>query len=158
MACLGLAEADAAGNVNVSRFGNRLAGAGGFINISQNARSLVFAGTLTAGGLELAVENGQLRILREGSACKFRPQVEQVTFSGPRAARAGKPVIYVTERAVFELTPDGIALREVAPGIDPERDVVARMGFRPILGTIRPMDARIFRTAPMGLGPERCQR
>ena len=154
MACLGLAEADAAGNVNVSRFGNRLAGAGGFINISQNARSLVFAGTLTAGGLDLAVEDGRLRILREGSACKFRQTVEQITFSGPRAAREGKPVIYVTERAVFALTPDGIALREVAPGLDAERDVIAQMGFRPIVEQVVEMDARIFRPEPMELKRE----
>ncbi len=151
MACLGLAEVDEAGNVNVSRFGPKLAGAGGFINISQNARSLVFAGTLTAGGLEVEIEDGALRICAEGRSRKFIPAVEQITFSGARAGRIGRPVLYVTERAVFELTPDGIALREVAPGIDPERDVVAQMAFRPIVESVAEMDARIFRPEPMDL-------
>ena len=151
MACLGLAEVDEAGNVNVSRFGPKLAGAGGFINISQNARCLVFAGTLTAGGLEIEVGDGALRILAEGRSRKFIPQVEQITFSGARAGRLGRPVLYVTERAVFELTPDGIALREVAPGLDAERDVIAHMGFRPIVETVAEMDPRIFRPEPMDL-------
>ncbi len=151
MACLGLAEVDATGNVNVSRFGSRLAGAGGFINISQNARSLVFAGTLTAGGLKVAVDDGWLRIETEGRARKFLPQVQQITFSGARAARLDRPVFYVTERAVFELTPDGVALREVAPGLDPERDVIAQMGFRPIVEAVSEMDPRIFLPRPMDL-------
>jgi propionate CoA-transferase len=151
MACLGLAEVDETGNVNVSRFGPKLAGAGGFINISQNARCLVFAGTLTAGGLEIEVADGALRILAEGRARKFIPEVEQITFSGARAGRLGRPVFYVTERAVFELTPDGIALREVAPGIDAEGDVIAHMGFRPIVESLAVMDARIFRPEPMDL-------
>ena len=154
LACLGMAEADATGNVNVSRFGPKLAGAGGFINISQNARAVVFAGTLTAGGLEVAVEGGALRIVTEGRAQKFREAVEQITFSGARAARLGQPVLYVTERAVFELGPDGIALREVAPGLDAERDVIAQMGFRPIVEQVVEMDARIFRPEPMELKRE----
>ncbi|MCC5987561.1 MAG: acyl CoA:acetate/3-ketoacid CoA transferase [Pararhodobacter sp.] len=151
MACLGMAELDERGHVNVSRFGPKLAGAGGFINISQNARSLVFAGTLTAGGLEVTVEDGWLRIIREGRAKKCLPAVEQITFSGTRAARLGRPVLYVTERAVFELTPEGVALREVAPGLDAERDVIAHMGFRPIVETISEMDTRIFQPEPMNL-------
>ncbi|MCC6001261.1 MAG: acyl CoA:acetate/3-ketoacid CoA transferase [Pararhodobacter sp.] len=151
MACLGMAEVDAQGHVNVSRFGARLAGAGGFINISQNARSLVFAGTLTVGGLQVAVDDGWLRIIHEGATRKFLSEVQQITFSGKRAARLGRPVLYITERAVFELTPDGIALREVAPGLDAERDVIALMGFRPIVETIAEMDARIFLPGPMNL-------
>ncbi|WP_209425899.1 CoA-transferase [Pararhodobacter sp. SW119] len=149
MACLGLAEVDAAGNVNVSRFGPKLAGAGGFINISQNARSLVFAGTLTAGGLDVEVADGVLRIHAEGRSRKFIPAVEQITFSGARAGRQGRPVLYVTERAVFELTPDGVALREVAPGLEVERDVIAQMDFRPIVEAVTEMDFRIFRPEPM---------
>ncbi len=151
MACLGMAEVDAAGNVNVSRFGSKLAGAGGFINISQNARALVFAGTLTAGGLKVAVDDGWLRIQAEGKARKFLDAVQQVTFSGPRAARLDRPVLYVTERAVFELTPEGVALREVAPGLDAERDVIAQMGFRPIVEAVSEMDPRIFLPQPMDL-------
>ncbi|MGF1551517.1 MAG: acyl CoA:acetate/3-ketoacid CoA transferase [Paracoccaceae bacterium] len=151
MACLGMAEADEAGHVNVSRFGPKLAGAGGFINISQTAKSLVFAGTFTAGGLEAVPEDGRLRIETEGRHAKFKEAVEQITFSGNRAARLGQPVLYVTERAVFELTPDGLALIEIAPGIDLEQDVLARMAFRPLVGEVAEMDARIFRDEPMGL-------
>ena len=151
MACLGMAQADAEGNVNVSRFGSRLAGAGGFVNISQNARKLVFAGTFTAGGLEVAVEDGGLRILREGRERKFIERVEQVTFSGSYAGESGQPVLYVTERCVLRRTAEGVELAEVAPGVDVERDILAQMGFRPIVRDPRPMDARLFGAGPMGL-------
>ena len=154
LACLGMAETDREGNVNVSRFGPKLAGAGGFINISQNARRLVFVGTFTAGGLEVAIEDGKLRIVTEGRSPKFVEAVQQITFAGRRAAARGQPVLYVTERAVFRLDPDGLRLTEVAPGIDLERDVLARMGFRPLVDTVAGMDARLFRDAPMGLEPD----
>jgi propionate CoA-transferase len=151
MACLGMAEADREGNVNVSRFGARLAGAGGFINISQTARRLVFAGTFTAGGLEIEVRDGQLVIVKEGRSKKFHAAVEQITFSGRRASLLGQPVLYVTERCVFELGLHGLKLTEVAPGIDIERDIVAHMAFRPLIDEVRPMLAAIFEPAPMGL-------
>jgi propionate CoA-transferase len=151
MTCLGLAECDEAGNLNVSRFGPKLAGAGGFINISQNARKVVFAGTFTAGGLKTAVEDGRLRILQEGRARKFVKKVGQVTFSGAYAVETHQPVLYVTERCVFRLTPDGLTLTEVAPGIDIERDILAHMDFKPIVGNVVEMDGRIFRPEPMGL-------
>lgn len=151
MACLGLAQADALGNVNVSRFGSRLAGAGGFINISQNARAVVFAGTFTALGANIAVVGGKLEIRQEGRARKFLNAVEQVSFSGGRAARLGKPVLYVTERCVFELTRGGLKLTEVAPGIDIERDILAHMETRPLIDEITSMDPRIFREEDMNL-------
>jgi propionate CoA-transferase len=144
IAVLGMAEVDGEGNVNVSRFGTKLAGAGGFINISQNARKVVFAGTFTASGLDLRIEDGKLRIAQEGRAQKFGKRVQQVTFSGAVAARADKTVIYVTERCVFRLIPDGLELTEIAPGIDVDRDILAHMGFRPLIRQVREMDARIF--------------
>ena len=151
MACLGLAECDAEGNLNVSRFGPKLAGAGGFINISQNARKVVFAGTFSTDGLSIAIEDGALRIIQEGREHKFVKRVCQVTFSGSYAAETGQPVLYVTERCVFARTSDGVELVEVAPGIDMERDILAHMDFRPIVTAPRLMDARIFRPEPMGL-------
>jgi propionate CoA-transferase len=148
---LGLAQADRHGNLNVSKFGPRLAGAGGFINISQNAKKVVFVGTFTAGDLRVSVADGKLRIDKEGSIVKFIDQVEHVTFSGRTALLNRQPVLYVTERCVFTLTPDGMELTEVAPGIDVERDILARMAFKPIVRAPKPMDSRIFQEAPMGL-------
>src|SRR5215467_7403888 len=132
-AFLGLAQVDRCGNLNVSRFGSRLAGAGGFINISQSAKAVVFVGTFMAGQLEVHVEDGRLAIVREGSVAKFVREVEHRTFSGSVSVQRGQPVLYVTERCVFKLTPDGLELIEVAPGIDVERDIFARMEFKPIV-------------------------
>jgi propionate CoA-transferase len=151
LACLGMAQADAQGNVNVSRFGDRFAGAGGFINITQNARALVFAGAFSAGGLRIETGDGSLRIAREGRSRKFVSAVEEVTFNGGLAAAAGQRVLYITERCVFQLTPAGLALVEVAPGVDPEGDILALMDFHPIMTDLKPMDDRLFRTAAMGL-------
>jgi len=151
LACLGMAQADAQGSVNVSRFGDRFAGAGGFINITQNARALVFAGAFTAGGLRIETGDGSLRIAREGRSRKFVTAVEEVTFNGGLAAATGQRVLYITERCVFQLMQAGLALVEVAPGIDPERDILALMDFRPIMTDVKPMDDRLFRTAAMGL-------
>ncbi|CAN0437038.1 unnamed protein product, partial [Ectocarpus fasciculatus] len=151
LAVLGMAEADASGNVNVSRFGPRLAGAGGFINISQNARHVVFTGTFTAGGLGLELSDGQISITQEGRSKKLMTKVQQITFSGVKALETQTPVLFVTERCVFELTQDGLRLSEVAPGTDIETDILAQMGFAPIVDTPDLMDARIFSDDPMGL-------
>jgi propionate CoA-transferase len=155
LAFLGLAQADREGNVNVSRFGSKLAGAGGFVNISQNAKKVVFVGTFCAGRLQVDVDGGRLRILDQSAMTKFVREVEHRTFSGGYAAGRGQPVLYVTERCVFALTPQGLELIEVAPGIDVARDIVARMDFEPIIhGLPRTMDPRIFRSGAMGLRDE----
>ncbi len=151
LTCLGMAECDSLGNVNTSKFGGKLNGCGGFIDISQNARAVVFAGTFTAGGLDIAIEDGNLKIIKEGRAKKFVKQVEQVTFSGQYAAEKGQPVIYVTERCVFQLTDHGLELIEVAPGIDIERDILPHMAFKPHIHKPILMNPALFREGPMDL-------
>ena len=159
IAFLGLAQADKEGNLNVSKFGPRLAGAGGFINISQNAKKVVFVGTFTAGDLEVAVADGQLKILADGKAMKFVDQVEHRTFSGPQAAKWGKTVLYITERCVFELRAEGLELTEIAPGVDMQKDILDQMSFKPLIkGTPKLMDARIFIDEPMNIRPGMLER
>jgi propionate CoA-transferase len=150
-AFLGMAQADAHGNVNVSRFGPKLAGSGGFINISQNAKKVVFLGTFLA-PCRTEVAGGHIVVDDAVAAPKFLASVEQRTFSGSYAAGAGQPVLYVTERCVLRLTQAGLQLIEIAPGIDLERDVLAHVGFTPIIdGEPKLMDTRIFCDEPMGL-------
>lgn len=151
-AFLGAAEIDQEGNVNVSKFNGRIIGPGGFIDIAQNAKKICFMGTFTAVGLKEHVENGRLVIDTEGRKNKFKRQVEQITFSGKYALETGQTVLYITERAVFRLTQAGVALIEIAPGVDLERDILAHMDFAPIIADdLAVMDARIFREEPMGL-------
>lgn len=151
LTCLGMAECDQYGNVNSSRFGGKLNGCGGFINISQNSRAVVFAGTFTAGGLKVAIDNGVLSIVQEGRARKFVKNVEQITFSGTYASSLHQPVLYVTERCVFQLTSEGLELIEVAPGIDIDKDILAQMDFEPMIHKTICMDKRIFMDEPMEL-------
>jgi propionate CoA-transferase len=152
LAFLSAAEIDPDGNVNISRFGSKIVGIGGFINISQNARKVVFSGTLTAGGLEIDCTEGRLRIVSEGRHGKFVGAIEQICYSAPFAAREGREALFVTERCVFRATGGGIELTEVAPGIDVERGILAHMGFLPAVAhDLKEMDPRIFRPEPMGL-------
>jgi propionate CoA-transferase len=153
LAFLSFAEVDEACNVNVSRFGDRIVGPGGFINISQNAKTMIFSGTFTAGGLDIGWANGKTHIAREGNEKKFVGKVQQVTYSGALAAQNGQRALYITERAVFRRNEAGrLELIEIAPGIDLERDILAQMQFRPdVSPALKEMDARIFRPEPMGL-------
>ncbi len=156
--CLSFAEVDAFGNVNVSRLTAQphvLAGAGGFINIAQGTRNLVYCGTLRAGGLDIRVEEGRLHIVRDGKFPKFVARTQHVTFNGPLAAMQGQEVWYITERAVFRLAPDGLLLTEVAPGIDAVRDIQPKVGVSlRVAPDVRPMDGRLFQAQPMGLAAE----
>ncbi len=151
LAILGMAQVDGSGNLNVSKFGPKLAGAGGFINISQSVDKLVFVGTFTAGGLKVSVRDGLLSIDQEGQVPKFVEAVEQITFNGPQAMAQGQSVLYVTERAVFELDSNGLRLIEVAPGIDVAIQVLALLPFAVTLDEPALMDPRIFMGERMGL-------
>lgn len=152
LAFLGLAETDAQGNVNVSKMGDFVTGAGGFINQTQNAKKVIFCGSFTAKGLRVAAGDGKLRILSEGQVRKFYQKVGHITYSGEYAAETGQAALFITERAVFELRRDGMHLMEIAPGVDLEKDVLAQMSFRPLMGK-KPalMDTRIFSNNIMGL-------
>jgi len=130
---LGMGEMDGDGNINVSKLGATVVGPGGFIDITQGARKIVFCGTFEAKGLQVEQVGERLSILSPGSVPKLVERVQHITFSGEQARIAGQEVLYVTERAVFRLEPAGVRLIEVAPGIDVERDVLARMAFRPLV-------------------------
>ncbi|MBI3879385.1 MAG: malonate decarboxylase subunit alpha [Verrucomicrobia bacterium] len=133
VAVLGAVEVDNQGSVNVSNLGDRFAGVGGFVNITQSAKRVIFCCTFRAGGLEVAMKGGALSIVREGRHAKFVKNVKQVCFHGPSAVWRGQQVLYVTERAVFELTTSGLSLKEIAPGIMPMRDILLQMEFQPII-------------------------
>lgn len=149
---LSFAELDQCGNVNVHKFNGRIMGTGGFVNISQNTKKAVFCGTLKAGGLKTLVGDGTIKITQEGKFEKLVNKVPEITFSGKEAVKNGQEVLYITERAVFRLTKDGLELCEVAPGLDIEKNVIAHMEFRPIISKdLKEMDKRIFESGPMGL-------
>ncbi len=155
LAFLSFAQVDSAGNVNVSRFNGRIIGVGGFINISQNAKKVIFSGTFTAGKLEISWPEGKTVIQQEGKFRKFLSAVEQISYNGPFAEERGQEALYVTERAVFRRGEKGLELIEIAPGIDLQRDVLALMDFQPkIAKDLKLMDERLFLDKPMGLGKD----
>ncbi|MDW7651826.1 MAG: acyl CoA:acetate/3-ketoacid CoA transferase, partial [Bacillota bacterium] len=152
LAFLGAAQIDYKGNVNVSKFGPKLAGCGGFINITQSAKKVVFCGTFTAGGLNVEIAGQKLRILQEGTNKKFIKHVEHITYSGDYGREKKQNVLYITERAVFSLEAEGLVLKEIAPGIDLENDVLAHMDFKPIVAEdLKTMDSRIFSEGRMNM-------
>lgn len=153
IAFLGFGEFDEQGNVNVSRLGGLAVGPGGFIDIAQNARKVVFCGTFATKGVKLSTGDGSMRVLRQGEVHKLVRQVEQVTFSGPQATRRGQEVLYLTERASFRLTAQGVELFELAPGIDLQCDVLDQMDFAPrIAACVATMSASHFRELDDGFG------
>lgn len=152
MTFLGAAEIDRNGNVNVSKFGTRCGGPGGFINISQNTPKVFFMGGFTAGKSQIEVADGRLKICEDGPGIKFIDKVQQISFSADYARQTGQQVTYITERAVFQMVEDGIMLTEIAPGVDLERDILAHMSFRPKFAEhVKLMDERLFREEKMGL-------
>ncbi|MEH6473018.1 MAG: CoA-transferase, partial [Halopseudomonas sp.] len=152
-AFLGMAQVNAQGDVNVSRFGSKIAGAGGFINISQNVRKLYFMGTFVSGDPGLSITDHGLQASDHSpDVVKFVRRVDHLTFSGRYAAQQGQMVYYITERCVFQLTTEGIELVEIAPGLDLERDILSQMAFRPLIAdNLKYSDIRLYQSAPMGI-------
>lgn len=149
---LGAAEFDSSGNVNVTKFNGKSVGPGGFLGISQPTPKVCFCGTFTAGKSKIEIVDGKLDIQEDGDIIKFKPEVEQITFSGEYALETGQEVFFLTERAVLKLTEKGVTLIEIAPGVDLEKDIIAHMGFRPAIAeNLKVMDARIFKPEKMGL-------
>jgi acyl CoA:acetate/3-ketoacid CoA transferase len=148
IAFLGFGELDREGSVNVSKLGGMTVGPGGFIDIAQNARKVVFCGTFETKGARIETGDGTLRVRQHGQVRKLVGKVEQITFSGPQALRSGQEVLYVTERGVFRLTPEGVALTEIAPGVDLQRDLLERMDFAPLMAAAPAVMAAEHFTAP----------
>jgi propionate CoA-transferase len=145
IAFLGMAQVDRFGNINVSKFGSFLPGCGGFINISQNTKKVVFCGTFTSGGLEVKIKGGKLNILNEGKHKKFVDEVEHITFSGKYATEREQEILYITERAVFWLKRGKLDLIEIAPGVELQEDILDQMEFKPSISKdIKKMDPEIF--------------
>lgn len=152
VAVLGAAEVDSHGNVNVSKFGGKITGPGGFVNITQSTDVVCFVGTFLAGGNKFNIGDGKLEILEQGKAIKYKKDVEQITFSGDYARKTGKTVYYISERAVFKMEPEGMTLIEIAPGVDLEKDILAYMEFTPIISKdLKEMDSKMFTAGPMGM-------
>ena len=155
MGIVGLAEVDKYGNVNVSKFGTRVTGPGGFINITQSTHKMIFMGTFMAGDFEEEIKDGKLVINKDGDKKKFVDKVQQITFSAEQAIKNNQEILYVTERCVFKLTKEGVTLIEIAPGVDLEKDILANMEFKPIISKdLKLMDERIFQDKKMNIKAE----
>jgi propionate CoA-transferase len=141
---LGMGEADRSGNVNVSHLAGNLIGPGGFMEIAQNAKKVVFCGTFDAQGSKVSWSHGRLAVLQAGKVHKFVDHVERITFSADFARKHGQEVLYVTERAVFRIASEGLELIEIAPGIEIERDILPYMEFRPATSAVGTMPVRVF--------------
>lgn len=156
---LSFAEVDAQGNVNVHKFGGKIIGIGGFVNISQNTKKVVFCGTLKAKGLRVNIEDHSVKIEQEGGISKFVERVPEITFNGRDAFRRGQEVLFLTERAVFCQGERGLILTEIAPGVDLQKDVLDQMDFCPeISPDLKRMDPRLFQAGQMGIKEEFCNR
>ncbi|MEL7568176.1 MAG: CoA-transferase [Dehalobacterium sp.] len=151
VAVLGVAQVDPMGNVNISKLNGEPIGCGGFIDVTQNAKKVIYCGTFTAGGLKVEVGDGKLHIVQEGKVKKFLNEVEQISFSAKYAVNVHQEVIYVTERAVFKLTPEGMELIEIAPGVDLEKDVLEQMEFKPIMNNVQLMPKELFQEEAGGV-------
>jgi propionate CoA-transferase len=152
MSFLSFAQVDKEGNVNVSKMGNRVIGPGGFVNISQNTPTICFSAVFTIKPPDVEIGGGKLKIVKDGAGIKFVEKVDQITFSGKNAVKNGQDITFITERAVFRLTANGLLLTEIAPGVDFERDVLANMAFRPLISeNLKRMDSRIFTEGRMGI-------
>ncbi len=155
LAFLSFAQVDSQGSVNVSRFGEKIIGIGGFQNIAQNGKKVIFSGTFTAGGLDIIWKNGSTVINREGKFSKFVNKLDQISYNGPFGFESGQEILFITERAVFSMDVNGLVLIEIAPGIDLEKDILAHMGFRPqIADDVILMDARLFLSGKMNYSKE----
>jgi propionate CoA-transferase len=154
---VGFAQADKTGNVNVSKLGKRFIGVGGFVDITQSAKSVVFCGTFMGGEMELEIRDGKVVIKTDGKYVKFLEHVEQISFSGHIAAQTRQRVLYITERAVFELKESGLTLIEIAPGLDLEQDILSKMSFRPSVSSeLITMDPKVFEEGELGLKEKMC--
>ena len=150
---MGAGEIEFACHVNATKMGPRCTGAGGFIDITQNAKHVVFCSTFTTGGLEVAFEDGQLKIVQEGKIRKLVNQVAQISYNGELARKKNQKMHFVTERAVFELTQEGLMLTEIAPGVDLDKDILGQMDFKPLISdNLKLMPEAIFRQPAFGLG------
>lgn len=150
---MGCGEVDQYGNVNVTKMGNIAPGCGGFVDITANAKNIVFCSTFTGKGLKVEFDEEQgIKIINEGSLIKFKENVRQISFNGKYNAERGAKIFHVTERAVFEITLEGLVLIEIAKGVDLQKDILDQMEFKPIISeSLSTIDTSIYIDGKFGL-------